>query len=299
MACLYDIILTYPQVRPAPDAASSTGSAHARRRRFASAPARPARVRYLRGLDRIDGIYVTTNGVLLDRFGIPEVLASGVTGIMISTSGFDRESYARIYRSTAYERMRANVTRLVQENAACGRPVRISIGLRADRPLGRVMTDPDFQPILRHHPAIDFTWAFTSAGGRITRAGLPPGMMLRTAPPKTEPCVNLYNGPIVRPNGDVIACSCVAAMDASPDLLIGNIRQESLLTLYRGERMRALRSQFRRGGPPLNRTCTRCDMYRNLDAYRSRAGRAGAEANRQRRAWAGPVEPAASRAGSA
>lgn len=90
-----------------------------------------------------------------------------------------------------------------------------------------MIRDPDFQPILAHEPEIDFTWSF-SAAGRITRELLPAGMRLRHAPPKTEPCVSLYNGPTVLPDGDVLGCSCVAAMDAVPDLLIGNVLTTSL-----------------------------------------------------------------------
>jgi MoaA/NifB/PqqE/SkfB family radical SAM enzyme len=242
------------------------------------------RVRYLRSQPSIDRIFVTTNGILLDKFGVTEVLTSGVTSIDISTASFDRENYKKIYRSSAYDRMRKNVTDLVAENAKLGNPVNISIGLRSDRPLHEIMNDPDFQPILKYKPGIDFTWAFTSAGGRITRELLPLTMKLRKAPRKTEPCVNLYNGPIVLPDGEVLACSCVAAMDAVPDLSIGNIRQDSLLHIYTGHLMRQLRDQFKPGGCAMNKTCASCEMYRNLEVYRTAEGRVRADLNRKRHA---------------
>jgi MoaA/NifB/PqqE/SkfB family radical SAM enzyme len=242
------------------------------------------RVRYLRSQPAIDRIFVTTNAILLDKFGIENVLTSGVTTINVSTAGFDRESYKKIYRSSAYERMRMNVTQLVEENARLGNPVNVSIGLRTDRPLDEVMRDPDFQPILRHRPAIDFTWSFTSAGGRITPALLPPGMKLRVAPPKTEACVNLYNGPMVLPDGDVLGCSCVAAMDALPDLCIGNLRDQTLVDIYAGDLMRRLRNQFTPNGGPMNRTCAACEMYRNVELYRTHEGRLRADLNQRRHA---------------
>lgn len=241
------------------------------------------RVRYLRGLPAIDRIFVTTNGILLDRFGITELLTSGVSTINISTASFNRENYEKIYRSKAYERMKNNVTQLVEENAKMGKPVNISIGLRTDRPLNEVLQDPDIQPILQHHPAIDFTWSFTSVGGRITREMLPPRMSLRKGPVKREPCINLYNGPIVLPDGDVLACPCVAAMDAIPDLLIGNILQENLLEIYTGKLLRDLREQFRPGGK-MNKTCATCELYRDLEFYRTKGGRTRAELNERRHA---------------
>ena len=240
-------------------------------------------VHRLRARPEIDRIWVTTNGILLDKHGIEAVLTSGLTSITISTSGFDEASYKRIYRSTAYSRFKKNVTELVRANTRLGRPVSIAIGLRTDRPLDEVMRDPDFQPILEHEPLIDFTWSFTSAGGRVTRETLPAGMRLRTVSSRKESCVQLYNGPIVLPNGTVMACSCVAAMDAVRDLGIGNVLENDLVDLWRGEKMKALRSSFgAQGSEPLNPTCAKCDMYRGLDLYRGSEGRERARINRAR-----------------
>jgi len=241
-----------------------------------------ARVRHLRAQPKIDRIWVTTNAILLDKHGIDEVLSSGLTSITISTSGFDEESYRRIYRSTAYERFRRNVLALVERNSALPEPLTITIGLRTDRPLEEVMQDPDFQPILAYRPDIDFTWSFTSAGGRITREALPEGMRLRVVTSRRETCVQLYNGPIVLPDGTVMACSCVAAMDAVPDLGLGNVLESSLVELWAGDRMRRLRESFAAGG--LNKTCAGCDMYRGLELYRTAEGRERAQITRERQA---------------
>ncbi|HKW18038.1 MAG TPA: radical SAM protein [Terriglobales bacterium] len=229
------------------------------------------RVRYLRSLPQIDRIWLTTNCILLDKFGIDAVLQSGITALNVSTAGFDQEMYRRVYRNASYQRMRSNVLELVSRNADLGSPVAITIALRPDRPLKSVLADPDFQPILAHHPQLDFTWSFTSAGGRITREILPASMKLRTVASRRESCVNTYNGPIVLPDGTVLGCNCVAAMDATKDLSIGNILQTSLADIWAGEEIRRLRSSFGTAG--LNSTCANCDMYRDLEFYRTRDGR--------------------------
>jgi MoaA/NifB/PqqE/SkfB family radical SAM enzyme len=238
------------------------------------------RVRYLRALPQVDRIFVTTNAILLDKHGIDNVLESGVSAITISTAGFDEAMYLRVYRSKSYQRMKRNVTELVQRNAALGQPVNLTIGLRADLPLDEVMRFPDFQPILEHHPSIDFTWSFTSAQGRVTREMLPANMKLRTVKTRPETCVQMYNGPIVIPDGTVMACSCVAAMDAVADLGIGNILHSNLLELWRSARMKELRAGF--GDNKLNATCAGCDMYRDLELYRTSEGRQRAQINLQR-----------------
>ena len=239
------------------------------------------RVQHLGSLDEIDRIFLTTNAILLDKHGITEVLTSGLTSIMISTSGFEKESYKRIYRSPAYERMKENVTHLVEENARLGSPVHISICLRTDRPLADVMRDPDFQPILDHKPTVDFAWSYRSVGGRITREALPDEMQFRKVPPKKETCGSLYNGAMVLVDGTVVACACIAAMDAVPDLKIGNVLENDLLEIYASELTRQLREQFRNPGT-LNSTCANCDAYQDCELYRTKEGRIRAELNRKR-----------------
>jgi hypothetical protein len=238
------------------------------------------RVRYLRSLPQVDRIWLTTNAILLDKFGVDQVLRSGINSVNISTAGFEAEMYRRVYRNASYERMRRNVVELVERNAALGSPVAITIALRPDRPLDAVMADPDFQPILAHKPELDFTWSFTSANGRITRDILPASMKLRVVSSRPEACVSTYNGPIVLPDGNLMGCSCVAAMDAVKDLGIGNILQSSLHEIWTGAPVQKLRSSFSQGG--LNPTCSGCDMYRDLELYRTSEGRRRATLNRAR-----------------
>ena len=238
------------------------------------------RVRFLRSLPQIDRIWLTTNCILLDKFGVNEVLQSGINALNVSTAGFDAEMYRRVYRNASYQRMRRNVLELVEGNSALGSPVAITIALRPDRPLDAVMADPDFQPILAHKPQLDFTWSYTSANGRITREMLPASMKLRVVTSRPEACVNTYNGPIVLPDVTVMGCSCVAAVDATKDLGIGNIRHSPLGGIWSGGRVRQLRASF--GTRGLNATCSGCDMYRDLEFYRTSAGRRRAELNRAR-----------------
>src|SRR2546422_8928742 len=89
-----------------------------------------SRVKYLRSFPQIDRIFVTTNGILLDKHGIDEVLTCGLTSITISTAGFDETMYKRVYRSQSYERMKRNVTQLVKRNSSLSDPLNVTIGLR-------------------------------------------------------------------------------------------------------------------------------------------------------------------------
>lgn len=232
------------------------------------------RVYTFRKEPKIRDIRLITNGILLDRFGIEEVVRSGINGIFISTAGFQEEMYQRVYRNNSYQRMRDNVLALLETRERLGIPLDITIGLRSDRPLVEVMKDPDFQPILKYKPEIDFTWSFYDFGGKIKESDLLGTMKMRqvATDKKTQPCKNLYDGPIVLPEGVVMACYCAAAMDAIEDLSIGNIMNESLGEIWTGSQRQKLIAQFEKGGN-LNSTCSACTAYRNLDFYRSSKGR--------------------------
>ncbi len=247
------------------------------------------RVHRLRSEPSIDRIWLTTNGILLDKHGIREVLESGITHMNISTAGFDEAMYVRVYRSKSYRRMRENVLELLKENSRRPEPIPITIALRSDRPLADVMKDHDFQEILEYHPQLDFTWSYTSANGRIERAALPEIMKLRSVSRRSESCVNLYNGPIVLVDGTVMACSCVAAMDAAADLGIGNILSSTLMQIWQSQRLTNVRLSF--GTNSVNKTCAGCDMYRDLEFYRTRDGRRRGKINRARHSGLVQIAP--------
>ncbi len=238
------------------------------------------RVKFLRALPQIDRIIVTTNAILLHKHGVTEFLNSGISFVNISTAGFDKEMYKRVYRVSSYEIMLKNVVNLLEENSKRPTPIPITIALRPDISLAEVEKHPDFQKICKYKPLFDFTWSFTSAGGRITSDNLPKTMKLRTVGKKKEPCVNTYNGPMVLRDGTVLACSCVAAMDSEKDLSIGNIHDERLSEIWIGQKLKNIRKSF--GTDQLNSTCSKCDMYRDLELYKTREGRERAKINKIR-----------------
>jgi MoaA/NifB/PqqE/SkfB family radical SAM enzyme len=201
------------------------------------------RVIYLREQSCIREILLTTNGILLDRFGIDAILKSGLSEITISTSGFDSLSYSEIYRSTQYERMRKNVALLVKRNAETGNKVKLKIAFRSYRSENQLLSDPDFQEIKKFNPELDIALAFSNGGERIKEL-IPPMKFRRSRSRKTDVCVNLYHGPTVLWDGTVMACFCMTAMDAGHWLEIGNITKNSLFEIWTWDKLKEIRSQF-------------------------------------------------------
>ncbi len=233
------------------------------------------RVRHLRAEPRVLRLFTITNGILIDRHGVGAILGSGLDEIYISTAGFDAEMYRRVYRSNAYERVRRNVLDLLTENNRRGRPVRIFICLRGDRPLAELMRDPDFGDILAQRPLVRSNRTYGDAGGRLRQQDLPGTLRLRVLRAHAAPCASMFWGPTILADGTVVACGCVAAMDAEVDLGLGHILRQSLAEMWHGERLRRLRESF---GRRLNPTCASCTMYQPPGALRT--GRVRAHARR-------------------
>jgi MoaA/NifB/PqqE/SkfB family radical SAM enzyme len=218
-----------------------------------------------REIARIETI---TNGIGIDRIGAEALVDSGISKIFISTSGFEAKSYEELYRSHKYDLMRSNVLDLLRANERRGRPVDVTIGFRTNRSLEDVLSDPDFQEIRAFGPSIDFTYSFSNWGGKIDFDDLPAGFVRREPPKHTEPCVWLYDGPIVFVNGDVGLCGC-QDVEARSDLVVGNILERSLQEIWTTPRVAELRRNFTTDKPDICRDCT---VYRNLDALRSWEG---------------------------
>jgi len=66
-------------------------------------------------------------------------------------------------------------------------------------------------------------------------------------------------------------------MDAVDDLQIGNVLEQPLREIWRSERAQQIRASF--GGGGLNETCRKCEMYRDLEIYRTLEGLKRAKRN--------------------
>jgi len=216
----------------------------------------------------IENIWSITNAIALDRVGVDAFLRSGISKVLLSTSGFERESYVALYRTKKYDKMRDNITALVRRNHELGQPVEITVGFRTNRSLEQVLADPDFQPIKAFNPKIDFTFAMCDWTGLIDVSRLPRGFVQREIPVKRELCAWLYDGPIVFSNGDVGLCGC-QDLNASSELVVGNIMESSLLEIWQSDRVTEIRNRFLSNPPDI---CGPCGFYRNLDGLRTVEG---------------------------
>jgi radical SAM protein with 4Fe4S-binding SPASM domain len=237
------------------------------------------RVKHLRSFPQIDRITLTTNAILLDRHGVADVLEAGLSRINISVAGFDAEMYQRIYRNPGYAKVRRNIEQLLALNAERAEPIPIFLCLRPDRPWKEVSRQPEFEALLKYRPQVEYIQVFSRSGGLMDT--LPEGMqhaepMLRQ---RSAPCAMTYSGLMVRSDGKVQICACESSVNA-PELIVGDIGTETLLEIWTGERVRALRNSF--GDGTLNPNCSRCDYYYQPAEFHSLEMRRRARSSRRR-----------------
>jgi radical SAM protein with 4Fe4S-binding SPASM domain len=216
----------------------------------------------------IKNLALTTNAILMNRNDTHKRLVdSGIHRVFISTEGTSREMYEKIYGVKQYDEVISGVRNLLDYNRSRGEPVHIAIRFRnAQRP-STIVRSEDFKknikPYLSPKVRVNFTVDYDNWGGTIRPEDLKGFMRLRPTPPKVNaPCVALF-GFAVRHDGAVRLCGCRFKRSDIDDLIVGNIREQTLEEISKSERAWEIIKGFYSGKRP--ETCAGCTMYRPID----------------------------------
>jgi MoaA/NifB/PqqE/SkfB family radical SAM enzyme len=230
------------------------------------------RIRYARSKPEITEIAMFSNMISLGLVGAEALVESGINVLSVSTSGLDEAMYKRVYRSTRYRQVLANIKAFADANIAAGSPVHFTIEMRSDRPLSEVVKYPDYRELADVIGAdkIAGKFRYDSWAGKIRQKDLIGTMKLRTrTPPRVSPCSELFTGPMVYWDGRVGACGC-RDVNAS-ELIIGDANRERLGEIWFGHAIERLRDDFVTSR--IRPICDSCTHYNNVSivlAWRNR-----------------------------
>jgi MoaA/NifB/PqqE/SkfB family radical SAM enzyme len=228
------------------------------------------RVQEARSRKEITEISTITNGILLDKLGIDNLLLSGITHIMVSLAAFDKDIYNKIYRNDNYEKVKNNIYSLLKRNSELNTPVKITLGFRSNLTMKHTVKLPDYQPLIKYPHELQFNLDFDDWGGQIKAEDLLEGMHIKPLRYKeNEPCYCLYDGPVIFADGKIGLCGG-RDFNASSGLIVGNIANDRLLDVWQGGLVKELRERFYQGNYP--DICDKCTIYYNLDLYRTTEG---------------------------
>jgi len=219
----------------------------------------------------IKKISLATNGILLSyKDQYKALIDNEVDWIVISTPGFDRDAYKRIYRVNKYDEVLEGITQLADYKQSRGAKSDIAISMRLDRPVEAALCEPDY--VSRIKPLVDqgairvelsdciesvHNWS-----GQILEEDLPKGMsLIQELPEKIagHTCSNIQHSGAVMANGDVRVCNCRYYKTERDELVVGNIHNAPLKDILYSQELADLIDRTTRGDWP--RTCVDCSFY--------------------------------------
>ena len=216
----------------------------------------------------IKSISFTTNGILLDRNdNYRRLIDAGVTAIYISTSGTDKESYEKVYGVKHYDEMLSGVHHLLEYNRSKGEPACIAIRFRNSLKPSEIIRSQDFvraiKPYFSTKVRCNFTADFDNWGGMIKEADVFGNMKLRRPPERVDlPCQFLFSF-MVRYDGSVRLCGCRFNRSDMDDMVVGNIRENSLIEISKNSKAWEIVKGFFAGKRP--DTCLGCSLYNPIN----------------------------------
>jgi radical SAM protein with 4Fe4S-binding SPASM domain len=215
-----------------------------------------------------DEINTYSNVTLIDKFGINNVLNSGLTSIAISTSPLNEEMYEKIFQSHLYKKMLKNLVDLLKGfHESESKTIKsILVSFRSDRALSEIMKMDDYkliEPYINGGVRVDCLQTFDSWMGMIKQEDLVPGMILKdTVFEKPLPCDRLYMLKVTS-NGKIRACGCrYDHSKETDDFYIGHTNEMSLEKAYNSEKLNDIKQSFRDGNPPDE--CKSCSWYESF-----------------------------------
>lgn len=228
-----------------------------------------AMIRYAKDSGRVPYVDTTTNGSLFTPQRLEAVIEAGIDRINISVDGMNNAQYRQFTGfDFDFDKFVANVRWLYENKGQCEIMIKIpgellqegqreqflqTFGEHCDR-----IFIENFAPCWPEFDVEQHTGFKISEG------------IYQQAPDPTDTCPYIFYAMSVNADGLVSACF----LDWSRKLKIGDVRESSLLDIWRGDAMNALRQQHLMGQRCANPVCGQCGQLThclpdNIDAHRS------------------------------
>jgi len=219
------------------------------------------KIRYARSKKKITDIWFYTNLIPLSKSNVNDLLTSGLTTLKISTCICDEKTFEKLYKVDGYKTVQRNIHLICERNNQLKKKVNIRLSMRVPKPFSKITDNTDFKSIKQYFKDDEihfFDELYDSWGGRIKESDLPSGYGIceNKFDMTKEPCYELFRKINVLYNGEVNFCSC---RDLNADLKIGNIKDDSLLDIWRGGDLKRIREDWLKGLVP--DLCSGCQRY--------------------------------------
>jgi radical SAM protein with 4Fe4S-binding SPASM domain len=240
------------------------------------------RLDHLMALDQVSGISFYTNAILMTRTKGERLLQyARKLHVHVSWGGFDAPTWNRIMGVEKFQAARDAVLAFVDLKRRTGSKIPFTLALRCPDSscTGDLWETLD---AARREGLVEIAGMpdYDSWSGQITPEALRSvGLRPRKMPYKKGACELLFTKPVVLADGRVNACAC---RDVEAELIVGDVKQESLSSIWAGRKIDAIIEGHERGEyPPV---CQRCTYF--VSVYNSRKSRTFGEDGKLAGNWA-------------
>lgn len=221
------------------------------------------KIEYAKNQAGIKHVMLTTNGILLNKNETYKSLVDFGVSVFISTQGSDRETYEKVYGVKQYDEVISGVRNLLAYNREKGEPAQIVIRFRNAQKPSEIIHSQDFiqhiKPYLSDRVRHNFTVHFDNWGGLIEESDMQGAMRLRKPVARVDvPCSALF-GFLIRYDGSVRLCGCRFNKSDMDEMIVGNIRRQTLMEISASDRAWRIIAGFYSNKRP--EACLACTLY--------------------------------------
>ena len=221
------------------------------------------KIRYLEKKNISYSFY--TNGILLESY-IDDILKSNLKTLYIDIADVISKHDAEVFQISeviSQNRLDAILILLKRIEKEKSKLI-VQFSFRGKRTPKKIFTDLKKSPFFKFYKKrilkLSFLQSYDNWGGLITKKDLL-GIQKLKRPPQIRkyPCQALFNISIL-PNGDIRLCGCRCLDTFNDELIIGNIKKDSLSSLVKSEKWKNLLNPINTKNIPT--VCQNCSFYR-------------------------------------
>ncbi|MDP2947018.1 MAG: radical SAM protein [Nanoarchaeota archaeon] len=207
-------------------------------------------IEYIKKSNSKNAIYLTTNGILLDKEKALKILKSGVDRFNISIGAARKETFKKIKGYDALEKIEENVRNFIKLKKDGGYKTEISVQIiKLEETAAEI---EEFKNKWKKYPVKINIWNFLNWGGaKEDKVGDD------VAPKARYPCYALWFSPAINWDGRVSLC----CMDWDEKLIIGDINNQNLAEIWQGEKLKNYRKIHLQGKYNQLPVCDKCNYW--------------------------------------
>lgn len=191
-------------------------------------------------------VYLSTNGTLLDEDAVRRIIDSRINHVNVSIGASSGKMY-RLIRGGDIEAVKSNVLDLLSQIGRSAWKPKVSVQIIKLDLDGMKMEVSEFARFWRSHRVAVWVWDELTWG--LKHPAVQPGYRY--------PCYSLWDSFNINSDGNVSAC----CMDWNQSLLIGNIKQTPIKSVWQGSPLREYRKQHIVNDYHEMALCQRCNYW--------------------------------------